>query len=81
MELGALITLQNKHFHQSAAVQVVNVWKIDAEFELSEALVHRLLTENLDPVRYKPRSVRNYIRSNKVDVVTIRTLMYLVLDT
>ena len=80
VELAALITLQNKRLHQSAAVQVVNVWKIDTAFELSEALVHRLSTENLDPQHHKPRSVRDYIRANQVKEVTLRTLMYAVLD-
>ena len=40
IELAALITLQNKCLHQSAAVQIVNMWKLDTKFELSEALVH-----------------------------------------
>ena len=81
IELAALITLQNKRLHQSAAVQVVNVWKLDTEFELSEALVvHRLSTENLDPERYKPRSIRDAIHADTVNVVTLRTLMYAVLE-
>ena len=46
VEIAALITLQNKQLHQPAAVQVVNVWILDTEFKLSEALVHRLLMEN-----------------------------------
>ena len=58
----------------------MNVWKLDSEFELSEALVHRLSMENLDPGRYKQRSVHDSIHANKVDVVTICTLMYAILE-
>ena len=80
IELAALITLHNKCLHQSAAVQIVNMWKLDTEFELSEALVHRLSTKNLDPARYKPRSVRDYIRATNFQSVTIRSLMYAIMD-
>ena len=80
IELAALITLQNKCLQQSAAVQIVNMWKLYTNFELSEALVHRLTTENLDPTRNRPRSVRDYIRSTNVQTVTIRSLMHAVLE-
>ena len=80
VELAALITLQNKRLNVSAAVQVVNVWKTDTDFVLTDSLVERLSMENLDMKKYKPKSIREYIRSNDTNRVNIRQLMYAVIN-
>ena len=76
IELAALITLQNQRLNVSAAVQVVNVWRTDKDFALSDALVERLSMENLDMKQYKPRSIRDYIRSHDTTRVNLRQLLY-----
>ena len=80
IELAALITLQNKRLSASAAVQVVNVWKIDTDFDLTDTLVHKLSSDNLDMTRYEIRSIREFVRSTNQSRVTLRQLLYAVLS-
>ena len=46
--LAAAITEQNKFLDHSAAVQLVNVWKLDSQIALTDALMEALANYDLD---------------------------------
>ena len=73
--LAAAITEQNKYLDHSAAVQMVNVWKLDTEIVVTDALLEALAKFELDEMT-EPNDVRPYLDIANTDKTNIRNLLY-----
>ena len=74
-ELAAAITEQNKYLDHSAAVQIVNVWKLDTKITLTDALLEALANFELEEMM-EPAEVRPFIQNPVAGQTTIRDLLY-----
>lgn len=74
-ELAAAITEQNKYLDHSAAVQIVNVWKLDTQVAITDALLESLETYDLGEMT-EPIPIRPFINNPVDEKTTIRDLLY-----
>ena len=80
MELSAMITVQNEHLNKSAAIQVMNVWRLDIPFTLTQNLINRLATDNLED-HFDAPDVCEVLRHTDSGKATMRELLYAVLES
>ena len=73
--LAAAITEQNKYLDHSAAVQLVNVWKLDSKIAITEALLDAVASYDLDEMA-EPVDIRPFINNSTEEKTTIRDLLY-----
>ena len=73
--LAAAITEQNKFLDHSAAVQMINVWKLDSKITITDALLEALANFNLDEMT-EPTDLRPFISDLNDGCTNIRTLLY-----
>ena len=74
-ELAAAITEQNKYLDHSAAVQIVNVWKLDTKITITDALMEAFANFDLEEMM-EPEEVRPFIQNPVDGQTTIRDLLY-----
>ena len=77
--LAAAITEQNKYLDHSAAVQMVNVWKLDSQVNITDALMDALATFDLDEMT-ESVDLRHFIRNPVAGKTTIRDLLYAMVE-
>ena len=73
--LATAITQQNKYLDHSAAVQMVNVWKLDSKIAITDVLMEALANYDLDEMT-KPVEIRPFITNPVAGNTTIRDLLY-----
>ena len=79
MELSAMITVQNEHLNKSAALQVMNVWRLDIPLTLTQQLIDRLALDNLED-HFDAPDVCETLRNADCSKATMRELLYAVLE-
>ena len=80
MELSAMITVQNEYLNQSAAIQVMNVWRLDIPVKLTQPLIDKLATDNLEDA-FDSTDVCEVLRNADCGKATMRELLYAVLES
>ena len=79
MELSAMITVQNEHLNKLAAIQVMNVWRLDIPLTLNQNLIERLVMDNLEE-HFDATDVCETLKNADCSKATMRELLYAVLE-
>ena len=73
-------TEQNKYLDHSAAEQMVNVWKLDSQVAITDALMEALAYYDLDEMT-EPVEIRPFIANPVTGNTTIRDLLYAMIQS